>query len=888
MPDSEFVKVIRSQFAEDSVLDVCHEDKTHSYKLLRELGNGNFGITYMAQDLENRDTVALKVEPEQYGKASIAVFENIQSLLERSPYFPEFRFHGIVINVRNQGRSSKPQIIYQHQISLPKELQGVPPEILMRLNPTVLRSLLQQSTQQTTEQFACTVMDFVKGISLDQKHFSLYESTFYIWQAVKAVAELHAHGIIHGDIKPENLMIDLGGKMKVLDFTTAYLENSSSGKGSAHATSTFSPWAHFVEAKPSRYSDIYGLGATLYFLATGTDPEIREYVSTNTGGAVYCRYYAKLSSVSQPWRKILTAVFYDNVKLLQSRNIVQTNPNAPFIAQLSANPKDFEAVQPIRTAEEFIEALAPVIKEYEPQRRREWNKQRKEQELKQKAEAEKRWQLVVNSVTSQQVDHIIQEETQIRETTENAFREEWDSESKHRLGIESELGYPGEKEKEIDREAEEKKRRSDWEKSLAQWRANARVQLLEKLVETWKKSHEQEWNLEIERQIEWDKPRWELGAQWKKRFENARQEQKKLRLEAEKREYWNREIKTFEHKIAEYGEELDQERGRRRQSIRNLSDLRKQEQRNRSGLLQSSAPTAEFAAWEKKETQALDTLSKWYPAQLAIVQDLRRFKDLLAREEETRIASRTFADRFTDWALTVGIKLTKFVEVSTERAKSVLMVLAVLAVVGLCGYVMWRASKVPTLDIANNYAMQADTLLQAGLDFEKQGQAEVAKQKYKAALDIYLKAEQVYEDYFRLYPSQKSDTIATAHFNASVCGWNSYLVLNTLDDATLPKPVEQLVFAEKHLKIYNSFSPSKETEEKLLKYNIYILLLSDTADYMQSLKSLEEIMNRIQSLGLSLTSEDQSALIDLAQAICAKDMPDIQKTRCDSLLEQLR
>jgi hypothetical protein len=77
--------------------------------------------------------------------------------------------------------------------------------------------------------------------------------------------------IIHRDFTPENLMVTGDGQLKLIDFNVAHRLESSSTR-TVVGKHAYVPPEQF-RGKPTAQSDIYALGATLYFLLTGEDPE---------------------------------------------------------------------------------------------------------------------------------------------------------------------------------------------------------------------------------------------------------------------------------------------------------------------------------------------------------------------------------------------------------------------------------------------------------------------------------------------------------------------------------------------------------------------------------------------------------------------------------------
>lgn len=126
------------------------------------------------------------------------------------------------------------------------------------------------------------VMEYVDGMTLKQylqeEYISIEEALRIMGQICDAIDHAHAHRIIHRDIKPQNMMIDQNGNVKVTDFgiavamSNATLTHTMSVLGSVHYFSPEQARGKFADEK----SDIYSLGAVLYELITGRVPFIGE------------------------------------------------------------------------------------------------------------------------------------------------------------------------------------------------------------------------------------------------------------------------------------------------------------------------------------------------------------------------------------------------------------------------------------------------------------------------------------------------------------------------------------------------------------------------------------------------------------------------------------
>ena len=122
------------------------------------------------------------------------------------------------------------------------------------------------------------VMELVDGITLKQYmekrgQLSWREALHFITQIMRALQHAHSRGVVHRDIKPQNMMVLRDGSVKVTDFGIACLENSAQtltqeALGSVHY---ISPEQARGDRSSAR-SDIYSAGVVLYEMLTSRLP----------------------------------------------------------------------------------------------------------------------------------------------------------------------------------------------------------------------------------------------------------------------------------------------------------------------------------------------------------------------------------------------------------------------------------------------------------------------------------------------------------------------------------------------------------------------------------------------------------------------------------------
>ncbi|MBQ4586017.1 MAG: serine/threonine protein kinase [Clostridia bacterium] len=201
------------------------------YVIKKLIGVGGMAVVYLAKDKHlNHMDVAIKML-----KDDVAQDETV------------------VKRFKNEGRAqtilNHPNIVLVHDVSVKGEAKYMSMEYV---DGITLKSYLNAKNEP---------LEFSEIIS-------------YTVQILKALTKAHASGIIHRDIKPQNVMVLQNGQVKVMDFGIAKLPNAETITVTDKAVGTvyyMSP-EQASGMKIDARSDIYSLGAMMYELATGTTP----------------------------------------------------------------------------------------------------------------------------------------------------------------------------------------------------------------------------------------------------------------------------------------------------------------------------------------------------------------------------------------------------------------------------------------------------------------------------------------------------------------------------------------------------------------------------------------------------------------------------------------
>lgn len=252
------------------------------YTILRELHHSNRSHVYLTQDNESKKNVVLKVLSTEMAQRE----ENLERFLLEE---------WVALRIKN---------------------------------PHVLKAALPEKKRN----FIYTIFEYIEGQTLaqwaiDHPKPELETVRQIIAQIAKGLNAFHRLEMLHQDLRPENIMIDKEGTIKIIDFgavSVAGLEETRSKALDHHlvGTALYSAPEYFLGERGTIQSDLFSLGVITYFLLSGRYPYDTGVAKTKTLAAQKRLHYSSLldeeralpSWVDDSIRKAVHAVPYKRQK----------------------------------------------------------------------------------------------------------------------------------------------------------------------------------------------------------------------------------------------------------------------------------------------------------------------------------------------------------------------------------------------------------------------------------------------------------------------------------------------------------------------------------------------------------------------------------------------
>ena len=276
------------------------------YRIVKMLGSGGFGITYLGT----------------------------QTGLERNIVIKEFFMTDYCLRDEYSNLITVPTVSNIEFVDRFKDKFLKEARHIAQLNHPNIVSIIDVFEENGTAYY---VMDFIEGGSLVEKvqrEGSLPENVAkrYILQIADALNYIHQRYMNHLDVKPGNIMLSRNDNAILIDFGLSKQYDSQTG----HQTSTtpvgishgYAPMEQYKEGGVSEFSpetDIYSLGATLYYLLTGARPPVSQEI--NEDGLPLDQLKAKNVS----WTTISAII-----NAMKPRRKERTHDINTFIAELTA------------------------------------------------------------------------------------------------------------------------------------------------------------------------------------------------------------------------------------------------------------------------------------------------------------------------------------------------------------------------------------------------------------------------------------------------------------------------------------------------------------------------------------------------------------------------
>lgn len=246
--EPEHEPIAKSRAMVEGQLNVLPRDyRLHWYRIERVLGQGGFGVTYLARDTNLDQLVAIKeyLPVEFAGRASDnAVQPRTEDHRERYQWGLE-RF---ISEAQTLAKFDHPSIVRVHSVF---EHNNTAYMVMRYERGENLQSILNHCKTLEEDQLMDILLPILDGL-----------------------AEIHRTGFIHRDIKPDNIYIRKDGTPVLLDFGSARHAMGNTRTITILVAPGYAPFEQYSSNSDQQgpWTDIYSLGATLYRAVTGTPP----------------------------------------------------------------------------------------------------------------------------------------------------------------------------------------------------------------------------------------------------------------------------------------------------------------------------------------------------------------------------------------------------------------------------------------------------------------------------------------------------------------------------------------------------------------------------------------------------------------------------------------
>jgi len=301
------------------------------YVIRRELGKGAMGVVYEGFDPVIERTVAIKtILPQQLDSEEAA---KVLARFKRE--------------AQAAGRLNHPGIVAVYDYG-----EEVPDE-----DHTMVAG---EAATQARQRMAYIAMEFVQGRELRDyfeanERFALKDVERLMGEILDALGHAHAHGVVHRDMKPANLIVLPSGKVKVADFGIARVEKSELTQvGTVMGTPAYMSPEQFMGQPVDGRSDIFSCGVILYQFLTGEKP------FTGNSTTIMFKVLHEEPLAPSLLNVALPAAFDAVVKKAMAKNPDDRYQNAQEFAQAIHTTLSAPANQPAVDPDQTLPSMPPV------------------------------------------------------------------------------------------------------------------------------------------------------------------------------------------------------------------------------------------------------------------------------------------------------------------------------------------------------------------------------------------------------------------------------------------------------------------------------------------------------------------------------------------------